>query len=126
MSKTKRYLLIFSTILFVLTAFYLGLIFSGTLLLGTRAAIIISIINVGIYIPASLLIAFGLNSKAENFVMRFMSITTFQMIAAMSVMAAFIFVKYPNAKMIVFHFLILFCAVLTVQTVMLVKEKNSI
>lgn len=124
MSKTKRYLLVFSLVLFVFTAIYLSLILSGILNLDQKPALIIACINAGIYLPGALLISFGLKSKAEGFVMRFLSITTFQMIAAMSVMAAFIFVKYPNAKLIVFHFLILFCSTLAVQTVMLVKAKN--
>jgi len=125
MSKSKRYLLVFTTILLVFTSTYLGLVLARQFEIEKKVAIMIALINAGIYLPGALIISFGLNSKAENFVMRFLSITTFQMIAAMSVMAAVIFVKYPNARMIVFHFLILFCLTLIVQTIMLVRAKNN-
>jgi uncharacterized membrane protein len=78
-----------------------------------------------IYAFGIILIAPGLDKNPENFVGRFLILTTVQLLAAMSVLAALAYVKSPDMRVLSLHFISAFVVVLGVQSYLLVKWVNK-
>jgi hypothetical protein len=78
-----------------------------------------------IYVLGIIVIAPGLDKNPENFVGRFLILTTVQLLAAMSVLAALAYVKNPQMRELSLHFISAFVIVLGVQSFLLVKWVNK-
>jgi hypothetical protein len=111
--------------MFILLAIYLGIIFSGVLYLNKQTALVLAATNMGIFLLGALIIAPGLNKDPETFVLRFLLLTTVQLLTIFGVIIALAFMKIPDAKAIGFHLAGLFFVLLIVQTVLLVKVNNA-
>lgn len=78
-----------------------------------------------LFIGGSLLIAPGLDKAPDSFVNRFLILTTFQMLAMMTILLAMVYVKLPNFRQIGFHTISIFVLLLMVQSVFLVRFVNQ-
>jgi hypothetical protein len=65
----------------------------------------------------------GRTNKPEEFVFRYLTMTTVQMLSFLAIVTAFVFTKKPTV--VVFHSLALFGVLLVFQSVGLLLYKNS-
>ena len=124
MNKAIRYSFIFFGLLLIIIGTYLSLIYNHVFALGIKSGLIVSVFNIGIFAIGVLIAAPGLTKNPENFVFRFLTLTTMQLLGALAVMAAVIFVKFPEAKHLCFHLITVFCTLLMVQSVLLIRFLN--
>lgn len=111
--------------MFTVLALYLGLIYSGILKFNSQNALIISLADMGIFLLGTLIIAPALNKDHETFLLRFLLLTTLQLLLVFGIIAAIAFMKIAGAKMLGFHFAGIFFVLLIIQTVLLVKVSNE-
>lgn len=124
MNKTKVYTTRFVLLMFCVLIAYLGLVFSDLFIFDKQNALIISLGNMGIFLLGALIIAPGLNKSHENFILRFLVLTTVQLLTVFGITAALAFMKVTGGKVIGFHFAGLFFVLLVIQTILLVKLNN--
>jgi hypothetical protein len=117
MTFIKHWLLIF-----IPTVIYFGLIrlqfFSIELFLSNFAAGA----NLFIFTISVLIMQIGRTNKPEEFVFRYLTMTTVQMLSFLAIVTAFVFTKKPTV--VVFHSLALFGVLLVFQSVGLLLYKN--
>ena len=113
----KQWLLIF-----IPTAIYVLLnqihLFSIELFLSNFAAGA----NLFIFTISVLIMQIGRTNKPEEFVFRYLTMTTVQMLSFLAIVTAFVFTKKPNV--VVFHSLTLFCVLLVFQSIGLLLVKK--
>lgn len=85
-----------------------------------KALLIIGILS-AIFLVGLVIIAPGLNKSPENFILRFLILTTVQMLSVLSIILAWVYSKYPDAKTLGFHLIFTFCWLLAVQSVLLIR-----
>ena len=83
--------------------------------------LIVVMVNGVLFGLGTLIIAPGLNKSAHNFVMRFLILTTVQMIALLSVIVALIYIQFNDFRTIVIHALALFLFFMIFQSFLLVR-----
>lgn len=118
MTFFKHWLLIF-----IPTVIYVWLIrlqfFSIELFLSNFAAGA----NLFIFTISVLIMQIGRTNKPEEFVFRYLTMTTVQMLSFLAIVTAFVFTKKPTV--VVFHSLALFGVLLVFQSVGLLLFNNS-
>ena len=78
-----------------------------------------------IFVSGSLFSYLGLKKGPENFNMRFLIVSTYQMLSMLSVSAALIYKKINDVQSVVFTGIALFVILLAVQSFFLIKKVNS-
>lgn len=78
-----------------------------------------------LFLVGGLLVAPAIRKSAEQFVMKFMILTTVQLLSALSIIAAVIYTKQPQARHLAFNILAFFVALLIIQSVLLVIGLNK-
>lgn len=121
MSKGKRFIFQFLTFLVLTIALYSLAVYMQWLTVETNHATIIVGVILAIFLLGILIISPGLNKSPENFVMRFLILTTVQMLSVLSVILALVYTKYPEAKTMGFHLIFIFCFLLATQSVLLIR-----
>lgn len=79
--------------------------------------------NLFIFTISVLIMQIGRTNKPEEFVFRYLTMTTVQMLSFLAIVTAFVFTKKPNV--IVFHSLELFGVLLVFQTIGLLLIKKT-
>lgn len=125
MNKTKIYTTRFVLLMFCVLGAYLGLIFFGLFVFDKQEALIVSLGNMGIFLLGALIIAPGLNKSHESLILRFLVLTTVQLLTVFGIIAAIVFMKIDHARIIGIHFSSLFFILLIIQTILLVKLNNA-
>jgi hypothetical protein len=74
-----------------------------------------------IFFIGGLMIVPAFQQKAENFTMRFLVLTTVQMLSMLAIVAALAYAKIPNSRVIGFNLVAVFLVFLVVQSFLLVK-----
>lgn len=123
--KSKQFSFRFITILTCILAIHSGLVFFKVFDVNFNQFISLEIVLLAIYTLGIIVIAPGLDKDPENFVGRFLILTTVQLLAAMSVLAALAYVKSPQMRELSLHFISAFVIVLGVQSFLLVKWVNK-
>lgn len=121
MSKGKKFILQFLTFLVIISGIYFQAVFLEWLTIDWDHATIIVGIILAIFLLGTLIISPGLNKSPENFVGRFLILTTVQMLSVLSVILALVYTKYPEAKTMGFHLISIFCTLLAIQSVLLIR-----
>lgn len=67
----------------------------------------------------------GLNKSPENFSLRFLAMTTAQMLLMLSLILVFVFAKIGSTKILGFTSIILFVVLLAIQSVYLIRRINQ-
>jgi hypothetical protein len=110
-------------LIFIPTAIYVLLnqihLFSIELFLSNFAAGA----NLFIFTISVLIMQIGRANKPEEFVFRYLTMTTVQMLSFLAIVTAFVFTKKPNV--VVFHSLALFGVLLVFQSIGLLLFKTS-
>lgn len=125
MKKNKQYTFLFLVVLCVtLVAFY-GLVHAEFILLSSKGLQLVLISESLVFVGGTFIVAPGLVKSEENFVARFLILTTVQMLAVLSIILALVHLKYPQAKAIGFQLLFVFLFLMSIQSFLLVKLKNK-
>lgn len=75
---------------------------------------------------SGLLISYpGIKKGAENFTLRFLVMTTMQLLSMMGLILVLAFMKIPNVKIVGYSSISVFILLLIVQSAYLVKEMNK-
>ena len=123
--KSKQFSLKFLVLLLLVLSLHSLLVFFQVFGVSFSKFISLEIVLLVIYALGVLVIAPGLDKNPENFVGRFLILTTIQLIAAMSVLAALAYAKVPEMRSLSLHFISAFVLVLGVQSYLLVKWINK-
>lgn len=84
----------------------------------------LDIIILLLFIGGGKLIAGGLEKEPDVFVNKFLILTTFQMLAIMTILAALVYVKIPDFRSVAFHTISIFVLLLSVQSILLIESLN--
>ena len=125
MQKNKIYRTLFLIIIAITLVSYYGLVNAEFILLPSKGLQFVLISEVALFVSGTFIIAPGLIKSEENFVARFLILTTVQMLAILSIILALVYLKYPNAKAIGFQLLFVFLFLMSIQSFLLVKIKNK-
>jgi len=125
MSKARLFTLIILGSLLVVLGAYVALVQGHVLQLDEKHALIISLTICIIFGGGIPLITPSFRQDPEKFVGRFLVLTTVQLLLAMSILLAFIVSEQSEAKLMCFHFIILFVIILIIQSLGLIKVANS-
>lgn len=123
--KSKQFSFRFIGFLISVLSIHSCLIFFNVFAVNFAQFISLEIVLFVIYVLGIIVIAPGLDKNPENFVGRFLILTTVQLLAAMSVLAALAYVKNPQMRELSLHFISAFVIVLGVQSFLLVKWVNK-
>lgn len=85
----------------------------------------LDVIVLFIFVIGTFIIAPGLEKEPKNFVSRFLVLTTVQILSALVIFAAIVFVKYPNLETVILHTLSVFVALMTIQSLLLLRFVNN-
>lgn len=123
--KSKQFSLRFILFLSLIIVLHSGLVFLNVFQVNFIPFLSLELVLFFIYAVGIVVIAPGLDKKPENFVGRFLILTTVQLLAAMAVLAALAYVKHPEMRSLSLHFISAFVLVLAVQSVLLVQLVNK-
>lgn len=104
---------------------YLGMTQLNLFSISVKDRIIVTSIVFLIFLAGTLIILPGFKKGPEIFVQRFFILTTVQMIGFFSIVAGIAYSRYPSAKTVIMHLLILVLFYLIVQSVLLVKYSRD-
>ncbi len=124
MNKTKTYSVRFISLMIFSLALYLSLVYSNVLVIEKQTSLYIAATCAGIFLIGTLIIAPGLNKNAEDFTLRFLLLTTVQMLIVFFIVGIMAFQKINNVRIIGFHLLAIVVELLILQSYLLVKIKN--
>lgn len=124
MNKSKIYLKKFSAVLFGVMAIYFGCLTLNLVGIEIEKGLIAGGIVFILYALGAVFIAPGLNKEPEHFILRFLILTTVQMLAALSVILVLVFKQVDGAKIIGFHLISLFIILLFIQSLFLIRLSN--
>ncbi|TNF47676.1 MAG: hypothetical protein EP305_07215 [Bacteroidetes bacterium] len=121
----NTYLYFFPVLLILTSGIYISLSFLNILSMPFENALQIGGFTFLIFFLGVLIMAPGFSKGAQQFVMRFMVITTLQMLSVLSVIMVVAYRSIENAKWIGYHLLFLFCFFLFVQSFLLIKAGSG-
>jgi len=123
--KSKKYLQYFLSIAIIVFGSHIILSYLEVFKVNFLAILKLDLIVLIVFALGAFFIADGLKKNAESFVNRFLILTTFQMLAMMSVLLAMVYVKFPDFAVVGFHTISVFVILLTIQSILLVRGVNS-
>lgn len=117
----KRFSFILATI--VLTHF--TLVITDVIPGNIREALAVDLVLAIIFSVGIIIILPSFKDQAESFALRFLAITTLQMLAMLSLVLILIVGEVPDMRYWAFSSISLFVALLTVQSILFIKEVNK-
>ncbi len=125
MKKSKQYSKQFISFLVILHALYSALIVSNLLPLNFQNAVLVNSFSAFIFLVGILIISPGLNKDLETFSIKFLLLTTVQMLLFMLGIVIIVYNRIGEQKITGFHFTGFFIICLAVQSYLLIKLKNN-
>lgn len=123
--KSKQFSVRFVSLLALILLVHSILVFLEVFQVNFSKFITLEITLFVIYVLGIVVIAPGLDKKPENFVGRFLVLTTVQLLAAMSVLAALAYVRVPEMRELSLHFISAFVVALGIQSYLLITLVNK-
>jgi len=121
MSLSKLFLKRFVPLVAVIIVVHLVLAFFDVFGGHFQPILVLDILLLVVFGLGAILIGPGLDKDPENFVNRFLILTTVQLLGAMSILAALAYLKMPDMRIIALQFISVFIILLGVQSFFLVK-----
>lgn len=121
MSLSKLFLKRFVPLVAVIIVVHLVLAFFEVFGGRFQPILVLDILLLVVFGLGAMLIGPGLDKDPENFVNRFLILTTVQLLGAMSILAALAYMKMPDMRIIALQFISVFIILLGVQSFFLVK-----
>jgi hypothetical protein len=106
----------------IILILHILLSFLGMLGLKPQLYLILDAFLFLIFLLGGLIIGPGLDKRPENFVNRFLILTTLQLLSAMSVLATLVFMKTLDVRRAALQFIAVFVILLAIQSFFLVKS----
>ncbi len=125
MIKVKQYLILFLPLLALITGSFYLLTAIGLIGLDKTIVLKLSITLLLIFLVGTAIIAPGLYKDPERFAIHFLGLTTFQMLSAFGVVGYLAFQKIDQVKSIGLHFIGIFCLLLFIQSLFLIRINRS-
>ena len=122
--KSKQFSIRFILLLLLILLIHTTLVFLEVFPVNFSKFITLETALFVIYVLGIVVIAPGLDKNPENFVGRFLVLTTVQLLAAMSVLAALAYVKVPEMRELSLHFISAFVVALGIQSYLLITLVN--
>ena len=126
MTLSKLFLKRFVPLVAVVIIFHISLVFLGFFDGTFKTIVVLDVLLFVVFGAGAILVSPGLDKEPENFVNRFLILTTVQLLAAMSMLAALAYLKMPDMRTVALQFVAVFVVLLALQSFFLVKGvKNS-
>jgi hypothetical protein len=125
MKKSKLYTKQFISFLVIFHAIYIALIVSNSLPLNFQNAVLINSFSAFIFLIGILIISPSLNKDLETFSIKFLLMTTVQMLLFMLGIIIILFNRIAEQKLTGFHFTGFFIICLAAQSYLLIKLKKQ-
>ena len=117
----KRFTLILAVVILGHLALVLTHVIPGQL----KEALIVEGVLAGIFTLGILIILPGFKADAENFALRFLGLTTLQMLSMLTLILILIVGKLPDMRYWAFSAISLFIVLLAAQSFLFIKEVNK-
>ncbi|MCH2229716.1 MAG: hypothetical protein MK105_05170 [Crocinitomicaceae bacterium] len=126
MTLSKLFLKRFVPLVAVVIIIHISLVFLGFFDGTFKTIVVLDVLLFVVFGAGAILVSPGLDKEPENFVNRFLILTTVQLLAAMSMLAALAYLKMPDMRTVALQFVAVFVVLLALQSFFLVKGvKNS-
>jgi hypothetical protein len=119
--KSKRYKTRFISVLALVIIVHVVLLCTGIFHLPLKNLFLMDGFLLTLFFLSSLIIAPGLDKEGDNFVNRFLILTTLQLFAMMIVVLVLSVLKMDYFKIIGYHLLIVFICLLVAQSLLLLS-----
>jgi len=124
--KSKAYKKNFLIIAFTIILCHTALLSSGIFHVPITKLFLMDGLLFILFLASTLIIAPGLDKASDNFVNRFLLLTTLQLLTMMITILSLSLIKMNNFKAIGYHSLSVFIALLSVQAFLLVRQIKKI
>ena len=120
--KSKAYKKNFLLIAFLIVICHTALLSSGIFHVPLTKLFLMDGLLFLLFLASTLIIAPGLDKASDNFVNRFLLLTTLQLLTMMITILSLSLIKMNNFKAIGYQLLVLFLSLLSVQAFLLVRQ----
>ena len=120
--KSKAYKKNFLIITFIIIFCHIALLSSGIFHVPLTKLFLMDGLLFLLFLASTLIIAPGLDKASDNFVNRFLLLTTLQLLTMMITILSLSLIKMNNFKAIGYQLLVIFLALLSVQAILLVRQ----
>jgi hypothetical protein len=124
MSKRKYFLKQFFLSIASIVSFYLGMVSLQIIPINPFGAVMVSLTIAFIFLLGMLIIAPSLDKDAEQFAIKFLLLTTVQLLLSFLIIGIVVFMKLEEFRRIGFHMVSLFVLLLGIQSFLLIRISN--
>lgn len=124
MSKRKYFLKQFFVSIASIVSFYLGMVSLRIIPIDPFGAILVSLTIAFIFLLGMLIIAPSLDKDAEQFAIKFLLLTTVQLLLSFLIIGTVVFMRLEEFRRIGFHMVSLFVLLLGIQSFYLIRISN--
>ncbi len=120
--KSKAYKKNFLIIAFLIVICHIAILSSGIFHVPLTKLFLMDGLLFLLFLASTLIIAPGLDKASDNFVNRFLLLTTLQLLTMMVTILSLSLIKMNHFKVIGYHLLSVFIALLSAQAILLVRK----
>jgi hypothetical protein len=124
MSKRKYFLKQFFLSIASIVSFYFGMVSLQIIPINPFGAVLVSLTIAFIFLLGMLIIAPSLDKDAEQFAIKFLLLTTVQLLLSFLVIGTVVFMRLEEFRRIGFHMVSLFVLLLGMQSFLLIRISN--
>jgi hypothetical protein len=124
MSKRKYFLKQFFLSIASIVSFYFGMVSLQIIPINPFGAVLVSLTIAFIFLLGMLIIAPSLDKDAEQFAIKFLLLTTVQLLLSFLVIGTVVFMRLEEFRRIGFHMVSLFVFLLGIQSFLLIRISN--
>jgi hypothetical protein len=124
MSKQKFFLKQFFLSIASIVSFYFGMVSLQIIPINPFGAVLVSLTIAFIFLLGMLIIAPSLDKDAEQFAIKFLLLTTVQLLLSFLVIGTVVFMRLEEFRQIGFHMVSLFVLLLGIQSFLLIRISN--
>jgi|688.fasta_scaffold64730_4 hypothetical protein len=124
MSKRKYFLKQFFLSIASIVSFYFGMVSLQIIPINPFGAVLVSLTIAFIFLLGMLIIAPSLDKDAEQFAIKFLLLTTVQLLLSFLIIGTVVFMRLEEFRRIGFHMVSLFVLLLGIQSFLLIRISN--
>jgi hypothetical protein len=124
MSKRKYFLKQFFLSIASIVSFYFGMVSLQIIPINPFGAVLVSLTIAFIFLLGMLIIAPSLDKDAEQFAIKFLLLTTVQLLLSFLIIGTVVFMRLEEFRQIGFHMVSLFVLLLGIQSFLLIRISN--
>ena len=124
MSKRKYFLKQFFLSIASIVSFYFGMVSLQIIPINPFGVVLVSLTIAFIFLLGMLIIAPSLDKDAEQFAIKFLLLTTVQLLLSFLIIGTVVFMRLEEFRRIGFHMVSLFVLLLGIQSFLLIRISN--